>query len=167
MLPEELYQTITKYMPIVCVDIIPVRRRVNTWEIGIITRATGSQAGKPALLGGRIRYGETVHEAIIRHIQTDWGIESFEYFEGSNEFQPFHVQQYLHADAALGPFGFDPTKQAIALNFLVQLEYEPTPRNEASNFYWVSSDAIPHPAAYNQDKVMATAFEYLSALMDS
>lgn len=160
-LSDELYKTITDNMPIACVDVMPVRKLGTRWEIGIITRATGSQSGKAAILGGRVQHGETVDQAINRHIRTDWGISEYSFYGNGNEFQPFRVQQYLHAPEASRPYGFDPSKHAIALTFLIILHDEPRPQNEASAFYWITEDAIPSECAYNQGIVMRAAFEFL------
>ena len=49
-----------------CVDMIPVRKRGGKYEIGLIIRGTGPEAGKYCLLGGIMRKGESVTQAIRR-----------------------------------------------------------------------------------------------------
>lgn len=153
-LSEDLYKTIVKNIPLVCVDILPVKKVNEEWRIGIITRATGPETGKPAILGGRIYYGELIKDTISRNLEADLGIKSYKFLEGHDESQPYYVQQYVHADSAKNPLGYDPTKQAVALLYLVKLDDEPQPKNEASNFYWINKTQIPKAAAYNQQVIM-------------
>jgi len=160
-LSDDLYQSVTHAVPIVCVDVIPVRQNAGQWEIGIITRATGPEAGKAALLGGRVWHNETLDDAIKRHILTDWDITNFSFFAGNDIGRPFHVQQHLHQDSSEAPYSFDPTKHAIALTYLIELQETPKPRNEASDFYWVSQESLPL-AGYNQQFTMQAAFEFLT-----
>jgi len=160
-LPPELYQTVTNSIPIVCVDLIPIKQVRSEWQIGVITRATGPETGKLAILGGRIYHDEFITDAIARHMKTDWGISDYRFWEGNTISRPFYVQQYLHAKAAELPYGYDPGKHAIALTYLIELSKEPRPRNEASAFHWIEASEVPEPAAYDQHLVMAEAFKFL------
>lgn len=161
-LSDELYKTITDSVPMVCVDVIPVRTTAGAWEIGIITRATGSEVGMATLIGGRVQHDETLRAAISRHIETDLGITAYEFFADNDELRPFRVQQYLHTTVAEDPFGYDPSKHSVAATFLITLTDDPKPKNEASAFHWVSRDAIPEHCGYNQAIVMRAAFDFLS-----
>ena len=158
-LPDELYRTVADSLPIVCVDAIPVRRAGGIWQIGIITRATGSEAGRPALVGGRIHYGETSSAAIKRHLETDLRLKTFTFFK-NDETRPFYIGQYQHIQASAGLF--DPTKHSIALTYLIKVSGAPRPRNEASAFHWIGQAEIPKVAAFNQHIVMAEAFKFLA-----
>src|SRR5581483_11298113 len=102
-LPDDLYRTVTESLPIVCVDVIPVRKLDGQWQIGVITRATGSQAGKLALIGGRIRHGESIEQAIKRHLNNDLLIKDFRFFQGDSS-HPFNVAQYEHVKNSAGLF---------------------------------------------------------------
>lgn len=162
-LPDEQYRLVTSSVPIVCVDIIPVRQTGDSsWEIGVIERATGSQASKLAVLGGRIHHSETISEAIARHLQDDLSVYSFSFLGTNSTSRPFIVQQYAHAASAEKPTGFDPTKHAIALTYLIELTDKPHPQREASSFTWINSSQVPYDAAFNQDVVMRAAFDFLA-----
>jgi ADP-ribose pyrophosphatase YjhB (NUDIX family) len=160
-LSPKLFKTMTDNIPITCIDLIPVRRLGDKWQIGIITRATGPEVGKPAILGGRIFYEETILQAILRHMKTDWEVSQYTFFSGNKVSRPFYVQQYLHQKSAKSPFGYDPTKHAISLTYLIQIAEEPRPRNEASDFYWIDRQELPESSAYNQHLVMELAFDEL------
>lgn len=161
-LPDELFNTVISSIPIICVDIIPVRKLNNAWALGVITRATPPQAGKTTILGGRINYGETVQEAIARHLKTDLGLSKYEFLEKTDQFNPFRIQQFLRAETAGPPFGFDPTKHAISLNYLVEITDTPIPKNEAKNFFWINESQIPNNCGYNHDLVIKSAFDFLN-----
>lgn len=161
-LSDELYKTITESVPIACVDVIPARKVGGAWQIGIITRATGSETGRAALIGGRIQHGETVPQAIARHLQADLAVENFKFLPGNDELWPFRVQQYMHTDHAAPPYGFDPSKHAVALTYLIALSDKPKPANEAMAFHWITAEQIPARCGYGQDQVMRACFTFLA-----
>ena len=160
-LPDKLYDTITRHIPIICVDLIPAKKQDYKWLIGIIRRATGTEANKPALLGGRVRYQESLDSAIRRHLKTDCGVVKFQFWHVNSLDRPFYVQQYVHAESAQPPLAYDPTKHSIALTYLIEIGEEPKPGNEADDFYWITASQIPEHAAFNQHVVMAQAFNFL------
>lgn len=165
-LSDEVYKLVTSSVPIICVDILPVRQVENRWQTGLILRATGSQVGKLTILGGRIFYAETTEQALRRHLQTDLQVRSFRYYHGLNEETPFTVQQYFRAsEIDSDKYGFDPTKHALALTYLVHInESEVTPVNEADGLEWVSAETLSQKEiGFNQKVVVERAFRHLSS----
>ncbi|HUA13551.1 MAG TPA: DUF4916 domain-containing protein [Candidatus Sulfotelmatobacter sp.] len=162
-LPEDLYKTITGAMPIACVDLIPVRKVEDVYQIGVITRATGPESGRQAVLGGRIYLSETIADSISRHLKANLGISTYSFLEGNEVARPFYVQQYFRSETAEPPYGYDPTKHAIALTYLIKFQETAKPVNEASAFYWIKSDDVPKSSAYNQHLVMMKTFKFLLA----
>lgn len=160
-LSEDIYRTITDNIPVICVDIIPIIQIDKIWCIGIIRRSTGSESGKYAILGGRIALNETIPEAINRHLLKDLGIHKFTFYKTTNEQSPFYVQQYFLGIKSERPYGFDPTKHAIALTYLVTIKGRPIPKDEASEFKWVAKQQVPIQSAFNQNTVMQEVFKYL------
>lgn len=160
-LNNNLYKNISSHIPIICVDIIPVKQVNKVCKIGLIIRATGNEAGKLAILGGRIALNETIPEAISRHLLKDLDIHNFDFYQSNNTQKPFYVQQYFIGSESKKPYGFDPTKHAIALTYLVTINEEPSPRDEASAFSWIDRNQIPTKPAFNQDTVMYEVFDYL------
>ncbi len=163
-LTDEDYKLVTNSVPIICVDILPVMQdEMGAWKVGVIKRATGSQVGKLTILGGRIFHSETVGESIHRHLRTDLQIGSFAYCEGISEDAPFMVQQYFQKDSSdSDTYGFDPTKHALALTYLIEIKETPNPVNEASEFQWI--DSISEKVfGFNQQLVVVRALDYLSS----
>jgi ADP-ribose pyrophosphatase YjhB (NUDIX family) len=158
------YKLVTGSVPMVCVDMIAVRKDSDGWHLGVITRATGSQAGKRALIGGRVFYGEQLDQAIARHLKNDLGLEAtdFNLLPSNSVDRPFYVQQYWPATASDAPYGFDPSKHSVGLTYLIKLNTEPQPANEATDFHWITEQDLTEPAAYNQHFVLQEAFRFLA-----
>lgn len=154
----------TENVPIICTDILPVKNGA----VGVIRRATGSQAGKLTILGGRIYHSETITDAITRHLKTDLNIDTFTYHDNLLEEKPFMVQQYFMQDSVGGneQYGFDPTKHALALTYLVEIDdVNILPRNEASDIVWITEKITkPLTTGFNQHVVVNKALDYLRLL---
>jgi ADP-ribose pyrophosphatase YjhB (NUDIX family) len=162
-LSDEDYQLVTNAVPIVCIDVLPVQKdESGNWNVGMIRRATGSQAGRLTLIGGRVQHSERIEDAIHRHIQTDLQLENFEYLDGQSESKPFMVQQYLHQDSIdSDEYGFDPTKNSIGLTYLIKIDGTPVAANEASEFHWIS-DIDGKEFGFNQQTVAQKALDFLN-----
>ncbi len=88
------------------------------------------------------------------------GISSFDFYKGQEVETPFFVQQYFHKDSS-SDTGYDPSKHAIALTYLISILEQPEPKNEASKFLWINEDQIPENAAYNHGLALKQAFKFL------
>lgn len=154
LLSNKDYELVTSSVPIVCIDVVPVTYENNILKLGAIIRATGSESGKVALIGGRILKNESITEAIARHIQKDLSCTSFRYNQLNNENSPFLVQQYEHTAGSPNKFEcFDPTKHSIGLTYLIELQQNPVATNEASDFLWLTEKDINDNFAFGQDFV--------------
>ncbi|MDQ7878357.1 DUF4916 domain-containing protein [Microbacterium sp. QXD-8] len=140
-LPADLYATIEASIPIACVDFVPIRRSDHGLEVGLILRE--SPFGQVwCHLGGRVLHGETLRQAIDRHAVDTLGIPAIV----DHDPQPDFVYQWF--PPAVAPHdgtahGKDPRKHAIGLSFLVEIDGEPVPRNEALDFRYVVAGALP------------------------
>lgn len=164
-LSDNDYSLVTASVPIICVDILPVRKvESGKWQVGLIQRATGSQKGKLTILGGRIYHSESIEGSISRHLKTDLQINNFAYFENLSDDKPFMVQQYFQAESSDSHvYGFDPTKHALALTYLLKISETPKPVQEASDFFWIS-DIDEKDFGFNQQVVVDRVLGYLSSL---
>lgn len=159
---DKLYKTITDSIPIVCVDMIPVRKVDEEWELGVITRATGLEKGKLAIIGGRVQHNESLNDAIYRHLGDSLDISHFSFTQHNSIEKPFRVHQYFHQLSAQSLVGFDPSKHAVALTYMISITEEPAPRDEASAYHWIRSDQTHGNFGYNQDQVIESAFNLLA-----
>lgn len=68
------YALVTEKTPILCVDLVVLRRTQKSLETLLLIRKTGYEKGKWCIIGGRQIKGETLEEAITRQA-SDLGIE--------------------------------------------------------------------------------------------
>jgi len=140
-LPADTYRLIEQSMPIACVDFVIVRERDGCRELGLIRRH--SPFGEVwCHLGGRIQRGETIADAIRRHSSETIGVAPLLPLNP----QPDDVYEWFPPDIAPTDgtvSGDDPRKHAIGLSFVVAVEGEPRPTNEALDFAWFPPDALP------------------------
>lgn len=66
-LNEQEYQLITGKTPIPTVNLVIVRQNACCWEILLLVRKTGYAKGSWCMIGGRVRIGESLKQAIERH----------------------------------------------------------------------------------------------------
>ncbi len=154
------YELVTDAVPIVCVDVIPVDiTQSGLVRIGIITRATGPEKDKPAIVGGRIQKNETISTAVGRHLYDSFQDRHFVFHEGNSEDRPFYLAQFEHAPVSARHF--DPTKHAITLTYLIDIPEPQIAQNEALDFRWIELDEIPTESAYNHHLTMQRAADFL------
>lgn len=137
-IPDDEWSQIQELMPIVVVD-IAVLRQSSPGSVGLIRRETPHQGQKWNLVGGRIRKGESLGEAIEREVSSNLGPRARVTVEDSS--QPHFVAQY-------GPFkrrGFslDPRKHAVGLTYALPLSGEITAMGEALEFRWFEIASLP------------------------
>jgi ADP-ribose pyrophosphatase YjhB (NUDIX family) len=141
-LPDDLYASMERSMPISCVDFVPVRTASDgTLQVGLILRE--SPFGNVwCHLGGRVRHGETIAQALQRHAEDTLSTR----LQLPDDPQPTWVYQWFPPDLAPDadwPYGTDPRKHSIALSFTATLDGAPQPRNEALDFAYHPIDDLP------------------------
>jgi ADP-ribose pyrophosphatase YjhB (NUDIX family) len=135
-------------LPIACVDAVLLDdSRGGAPRVGLIKRRT--PFGDESLwcqIGGRVWRGETLAEALRRHIEASLVVELPVWPEDP---QPDWVMQWFPA-ALREPgehYGVDPRQHAIAPSFLLNVASEPVVRtdadSEAEEFSWFPADALP------------------------
>jgi ADP-ribose pyrophosphatase YjhB (NUDIX family) len=136
-LSADLWATVQASVPIVCVDIVPVRGHGADLQVGLIRRRF-ADTGEPVWchLGGRVLHGETTDEAVRRHLRDT--LDGAEPALGPDP-QPHHVMQWFPAALRAGPtYGNDPRKHAVSLCWALPLGDELTVREggEGSAIAW-------------------------------
>lgn len=133
LLNEDDWRWVQGAIPILCVDAIPIRFvDGGPLQIGLVLRETPHQGTRWCFLGGRVRRGETLDEAL----QREWSAALGDACEpgqrlGANpwvvEYRPDSKQGRPH----------DPRKHAIGLTYAVQAAGVPRARGvEAIEFRW-------------------------------
>ncbi len=141
-LSQEDAELVRALVPIPCVDILPVREKDLGLEVGLITR-TDYQGGETfAMVGGRVLRGETLNEAVTRHLEETLG-RNISWAGSFDELAPDGLLQYF-PEAREGNFGVDPTKHSIALTWMVEIFGEVVVvGGEATDFHWFDVEKLP------------------------
>jgi ADP-ribose pyrophosphatase YjhB (NUDIX family) len=130
-------------LPIVYIDAVPVRtdERGQILEIGLLLRAMPDGSISRAVVSGRILYGERVRDALMRHLEKDLGTMALPRVAPSP--QPFTVVEYF-PDADVTGF-HDPRQHAVSLAFIVPLEGDCSPSQDALDLVWVTPEEAVSP----------------------
>jgi ADP-ribose pyrophosphatase YjhB (NUDIX family) len=123
-------------LPILYVDIVPVRvdEAGLVTSVGLLLRVTGSGEITRALVSGRVLYHERVRSALLRHIEKDLGPLALPRLPPSP--QPFTVAEYFPTP---GVTAFhDPRQHAVSLAFVVPVDGDCEPQQDALELTWFS-----------------------------
>jgi ADP-ribose pyrophosphatase YjhB (NUDIX family) len=145
-LSDEAWDEIQASVPIVCVDLVPVRLDATgaVSAVGLIRRrmpGTGDVVW--CVLGGRINHGETLRAAVVRHIESTLSGADFDL---PADPQPAYVFQWFPSvrnDDGVA-YGIDPRRHSVGLCFVVPITGEPTAveNGEALHFAWFAVDEL-------------------------
>jgi ADP-ribose pyrophosphatase YjhB (NUDIX family) len=132
-------------MPILYVEAVPVRTDGlgTVIEVGILLRATPLGEMTRTIVSGRVRYGETVRDALFRHLENDLGPMAFPLLPPQPN--PFTVAEYFPMPG-LSAF-HDDRQHAVSLAFVVPVTGTCEPRQDALEVTWMApqeaaSDAL-------------------------
>lgn len=143
-IPDDLYACIEASIPIVCVDFVLVRRADDrVVQVGLIQR-TSPYGLVWCHLGGRVKRGETIAQAIRRHLGDSL---HGAHIDIGPDPQPVHTYQWFPSLIAPDDdlvFGSDERKHAIGLSFVIEEAGDPRAGNgEALDFRYFAPDALP------------------------
>ncbi len=130
-------------LPILYVDAVPVRvddHGVVT-SIGLLLRAGEDGLVKRALVSGRVLYHERVRTALIRHLEKDLGPLALPRVPPAP--QPFTIAEYFPTPGVT-PF-HDPRQHAVSLAYVVPVEGDCAPQQDALELTWFSPVEVREP----------------------
>ena len=154
-------------VPMVYVDAVPVRvdhlGRVERVGLLLTTRADGTITR--AVVSGRVLYGETVREALWRHLAKDLGPEAAPQVPAAPA--PFTVVEYFPDPRRTG--FTDPRQHAVSLAYVVPVEGPCEPSQSALDLVWVTPEEAVSPAvvqemAGGQDRIVRLALAHAGRL---
>lgn len=123
-------------LPILYVEAVPVRvdgqGQVN--EVGLLLRSTPEGVMTRALVAGRVRYGETLRDALFRHLENDLGSMAFPLIPASPI--PAQVAEFFPLPG-VSPY-IDERQHAVSLVFVVPVTGSCEPRQDALEMTWMS-----------------------------
>ena len=154
-------------VPLVYVDAVPVRvdhlGRVE--RVGLLLRARPDGTISRALVSGRVLVGETVREALWRHLAKDLGPDSDPSVPPSPV--PFTVAEYFPDARRTGYH--DPRHHAVSLAFVVPVAGDCAPSQDALEFSWLTvrdacSDDVAAEMSGGQDRLVRLALAHTGSL---
>src|SRR3954466_1311097 len=136
---------VRRRIPLLYVEAVPVRvdgMGVVT-QVGVLLRANSQGSITRTLVSGRVMYGETLRDALFRHLEKDLGPMAFPQLPASPV--PFSVAEYFPAPS-LSQFT-DDRQHAVALAYVVPVTGTCDPRQDALELTWMtpqeaSTDAV-------------------------
>ncbi len=135
-LPAETIESIRGQIPIVYVEAVPVRTdhlgRIE--KVGLLLRAQPDGSISRAVVSGRVLFGETLREALWRHLAKDLGAEAAP--DLPSGVAPFTVAEYFPDPTRTG--FHDPRQHAVALGYVVPCRGECAPPEDVLDLAWVS-----------------------------
>ena len=151
-------------LPILYVDVVPVRVDVHgtVTAIGLLLRAGSDGQIKRALVSGRVLYHERVRSALLRHLEKDLGPLALPRVPSAP--QPFTIAEYFPTPGVT-PF-HDPRQHAVSLAYVVPVEGDCAPQQDALELSWFSPEDVRDPAvlaelANGQSTLLLQALAYL------
>lgn len=135
-LTDDELSTARERLPIVYIDAVPVRvdSLGQVTLVGLLLRAMPNGELSRAIVSGRVLYGERIRDAVLRHIEKDLGSLALPQIPASP--QPFAVVEYFPSSAVTG--FHDPRQHAVALAFIVPIDGDCEPSQDALDLVWVS-----------------------------
>ena len=130
-------------MPVLYVEAVPVRvdgqGQVN--EVGLLLRSTPEGVMTRALVAGRVRFGETVRDALFRHLENDRGPMAFPLIPASPV--PAQVAEFFPLPGISAYV--DERQHAVSLVFVVPVTGSCSPRQDALEMTWMSPEEALAP----------------------
>ena len=153
-------------LPLLYVNAIPVRinPRGEVAEIGLLLRADEGEISR-ALVAGRVMYHETIRDALIRNLEKDLGSVALPRVPTSPT--PFAIAEYFPTHGA-SPY-FDPRQHAVALAYVVPVDGDCEPSQNALDIVWLTPEEAASPdisgeMAHGQDVLLRRGLAHCGVL---
>jgi len=166
-LSEEDLELVRANVPIVYVDAVPVRLDSlgRVIEIGLLLRVAADGTISRMVVTGRVLFGELVREALIRHCEKDLGPLAFPEIPANPA--PFTVVEYF-PDPSKSGF-HDPRHHAVSLAYVVPVDGECEPTQEALDLAWFTPEEAVSPEVIGQmtgghDRLLRLALAHCGCL---
>ena len=164
--PEDL-ERVRAQMPIVYVEAVPVRvdGLGNVTAIGLLLRQAPDGSISRLIVSGRVLYGERVRDALLRNCEKDLGPMALPRIPV--EPTPFTIAEYFPDPRTSGYH--DPRQHAISLAYVVPVDGECEPTQDALDLAWYEPAEVVTPAVIGemtggQDRLLRLALAYVGQL---
>lgn len=160
-------ETVRARVPMVYVEAVPVQTDElgQVTHIGLLLRAKADGTISRSLVSGRVMWGETIREALMRNLDKDLGPEAFPRLPSSPT--PFTVAEYMPDPYQTG--FHDPRQHAVSLAYIVVIEGNCTPSQDALEFNWLTTAeaagiAVSSEMTGGQDRIVRRALGFVGRL---
>jgi ADP-ribose pyrophosphatase YjhB (NUDIX family) len=154
-------------VPLVYVDAVPVRvdGAGRVVHVGLLLRVRPDGTFSRTVVSGRVLQGELVRNALLRHLEKDLGPMALPRLSPSPS--PFTVVEYF-PDPEITGF-HDPRHHAVSLAFVVPVDGDCQPTQDALEITWLSpEDAqrpdLRHEMSGGHDKLVRLALAHCGCL---
>lgn len=164
--PEDL-ELVRANVPMVYVDAVPVRVDAlgNVTEVGLLLRVAADGTISRMVVTGRVLFGERVREALMRHCEKDLGPLALPRVPPNPT--PFTVVEYFPNPDRSG--FYDPRQHAVSLAYVVPVEGECEPTQEALDLTWFTpseavSNEVREQMTGGHDRLIRLALAHVGVL---
>lgn len=143
-LEDDVLGAIRGQVPMVYVEAVPVRvdHLGRITHVGLLLRAQANGSISRAVVSGRVHFGETLRDALWRHLNKDLGPEAAPSIPPG--VAPFTITEYFPEPHESG--AHDPRQHAVALGYLVPCDGEYRPSQESLDLAWLTPGEAMSPA---------------------
>ena len=166
-LTDDDLEQVRAQLPIVYVEAIPVRvdGLGHVIEIGLLLRQAADGTISRLIVSGRVKHGERVRDALMRHCEKDLGPLALPRVPTNPT--PFTVVEYFPNPDRSG--FYDPRHHAVSLAYVVPVEGECQPTQEALDLDWYTPEEAVSPAVRDQmtgghDRLIRLALAHVGKL---
>ena len=135
-LSEDELNFVRGRLPVVYVEAVPVRLDGlgQITEVGLLLRGTPEGEMTRSFVSGRVRYGETLREALFRHLENDLGPMAFP--QMPTTIVPTQVAEYFPMPGISAYV--DARQHAVSLVYVVPVTGTCSPRQDALEVTWMA-----------------------------
>ncbi|MFD1714785.1 NUDIX hydrolase family protein [Amnibacterium flavum] len=158
---------IRQRLPLLYVEAVPVRvdGLGQVTEVGVLLRVGSAGTITRTIVSGRVLYGETLRDALFRHLEKDLGPMAFPQLPASPN--PFSVAEYFPSPT-LSQY-VDERQHAVALAYVVPVTGTCDPRQDALEITWMTpaeaaSDAVSAEMEGGRGALLRTAIASVGKL---
>jgi ADP-ribose pyrophosphatase YjhB (NUDIX family) len=166
-LSADQLETVRAQMPIVYVEAIPVRVDAlgNVMRIGLLLRVGADGSIGRLVVSGRVKFGERIRDSLMRHCEKDLGPLALPRIPVNPA--PFTVAEYFPSPEVSG--FHDPRQHAVSLAYVVPVDGECEPTQEALDLSWFTPAEAISPAVMGQmtggqDRLLRLALAHVGQL---
>lgn len=155
-------------VPQVYVNAVPVRldHLGTVVKVGLLLRAMPDTSISRAVVTGRVQHGETIRDALWRHLLKDLGPDAEPQLPATPV--PFTIAEYFPQAHRTG--FHDPRQHAVALAYVVPVTGTCSPPADALDFSWLTpseacSELVADEMSSGQDRLVRTALAHAGVLV--